>query len=128
MPVTQASEPDVASRRGAWLKKAALFLAVAVAFGWFYGWASPLAFPKDSRAGFALGMLHGALMPMALPSLALGKDVAIYASDNTGRAYKLGYIVGIDVCGLIFFGALFWRPVKKEALDVPSPREGSRSG
>ncbi len=86
---------------------------MALVFGWFYAWASPRAFPRDTRAGFGLGALHGALMPMALPSLAMGKDVEIYAQDNSGRPYKLGYIVGIDLCGLIFFGALFWRPRTK---------------
>ncbi len=104
------SNQSTRARRTTWLTKAAVFLAVAVAFGWFYGWAAPRVFPTDTRAGFALGALHGALMPMALPSLALGRDVEIYAANNSGRVYKLGYIAGIDVCGLIFFGAIFWRP------------------
>jgi hypothetical protein len=57
-----------------------------------------------------MGILHGALMPVALPSLLLGKDVPIYASASTGRIYKLGYIAGINLCGLIFFGFAFHRP------------------
>jgi hypothetical protein len=49
-------------------------------------------------------------MPLALPSLLLGEDVEIYAAINTGRPYKIGYIIGLNLCGLAFFGSLFWRP------------------
>jgi hypothetical protein len=60
-------------------------------------------------AGFARGMVHGALMPCALPNLLVGNDVTIYAPENTGRTYKLGYTVGVNSCGAIFFGFFFWR-------------------
>jgi hypothetical protein len=93
-----------------WLRKALTLAVVTVVFGWFYGWASPWAFPKDHPADFKYGVLHGALMPLSLPTLLLGKDVSIYAPDNTGRAYKIGYICGINACGLLFFGAAFRRP------------------
>ena len=63
----------------------------------------------NGRAGFGRGMIHGALMPLTLPNLLVGDDVPIYAADNTGRTYKIGYIVGVNCCGLIFFGFLFWR-------------------
>ena len=89
------------------------FVVVVVIFGWVYAWASPKVFPKDVRAGFGYGMVHGALMPMALPSLVMGKDVDIFDANNSGRGYKLGYIVGINVCGLLFFGSVFWRRPKK---------------
>jgi hypothetical protein len=48
-------------------------------------------------------------MPLALPNLVAGYDVAIYAASNTGRTYKLGYALGVNLCGLIFFGLFFWR-------------------
>lgn len=89
-----------------WLRKGITLAVVTVAFGWFYGWASPWAFPKD-RADFKYGALHGALMPLSLPSLLIGKDVPIYDPLNTGRPYKIGYICGINLCGLFFFGAAF---------------------
>jgi hypothetical protein len=54
-------------------------------------------------------MAHGACMPMALPALLMGRDVSIYSELNTGRGYKLGYIAGINLCGLVFFGGTFWR-------------------
>jgi len=49
-------------------------------------------------------------MPVALPGLLMGKDLPIYAPVNSGRLYKLGYIAGINLCGLLFFGVLFRRP------------------
>lgn len=65
---------------------------------------------KDGQpAGFAQGVLHGALMPGAMPHLLLGNDVTIYAEHNTGRTYKLGYTVGVNGCGAIFFGILYYR-------------------
>jgi hypothetical protein len=63
-------------------------------------------------AGFGRGVLHGALMPCALPSLLAGRDMPIYAERNTGRTYKLGYTVGVNGCGAIFFGVFFWRVSK----------------
>jgi hypothetical protein len=64
-------------------------------------------------------MLHGALMPMSMPSLVMGRELEIYAANNSGRLYKLGYTVGINVCGLFFFGSLFWRPAARKALSKP---------
>lgn len=109
----QARVPSTRLPLKAWLRKAAAFLIIAVVLGWLYGWASPWAYPREKHAGFGYGMLHGALMPMALPSLVMGKDVDIYAANNSGRAYKLGYIAGINLCGLVFFGSAFWRPARK---------------
>jgi hypothetical protein len=64
---------------------------------------------RGGLAGFGSGMLHGALMPGAMPALALGRDVPIYSAQNNGIPYKLGYTVGVNVCGAIFFGWTFWR-------------------
>jgi len=60
-------------------------------------------------AGFARVMLQGALMPMAMPNLLVGKDIIIYSQNNTGVSYKLGYTAGVNACGAIFFGLFFWR-------------------
>lgn len=81
--------------------------------GFLYAWASPLVYPKDRPLGFAHGFAHGGLMPMALPSLVIGKNVPIFAENNNGRFYKLGYICGINVCGLLFFGFGFGGLPKK---------------
>ena len=118
--VEMSSTPDPASilavRRKLWLKKVAYFLIASMLLGWFYGWSSPRAFPEDKTFGFGYGVLHGALMPLALPSLLLGQDVEIFATDNSGRVYKIGYICGINHCGLSFFGPLFWRPKCREKI------------
>ena len=115
MPPTSDPAPIPAARRKLWLQKITYFLIASMLLGWFYGWASPRAFPKDKTMGFGYGMLHGALMPLALPSLLMCQDVEIFAPENSGRIYKIGYICGINVCGLSFFGPLFWRPRRKEA-------------
>jgi hypothetical protein len=70
---------------------------------------------RPEPAGFVGGMVQGATMPMALPNLLLGRDVIIYAPNNTGLSYKLGYTLGVNVCGLIFFG-LFFRRMHRRKL------------
>jgi hypothetical protein len=98
-----------------WIKKVVVFALTILLLGWFYAWAAPHAYPKDRLLGFRHGALHGALMPMALPSLVLGKDVEIFAANNSGRPYKIGYIAGINLCGLLVFGPTFWKPGKPRA-------------
>jgi hypothetical protein len=90
-------------------------IVVTLLLGWLYAWASPRVYPRDTQLGFWYGGMHGALMPMALPSLVLGHDVDIFAPNNSGRGYKIGYICGINLCGLVFFGSAFWSPKKKAA-------------
>lgn len=85
---------------------------VGLLLGWVYAWAAPRLYRAENTAGFWLGTTHGALMPVALPSLLMGQDVPIYAPTNSGRGYKLGYIAGINLCGLVFFGLAF-RPAKR---------------
>ena len=113
MADTSVPEPTalpLSSRLRHWLRKALALIVAGVIFGFAYDWASPRFYRPDTKANFWLGTLHGALMPIALPSLLIGKDVPIYAPDNTGRPYKLGYIAGINLCGLIFFGLAFRKP------------------
>jgi hypothetical protein len=86
-----------------------VFLLVANGIGLAMHYSHRAFRPTDRPAGFARGMLHGALMPLALPSLMMGRDVNIYALENTGRSYKLGYTSGVNACGAIFFGVFFWR-------------------
>ena len=88
-------------------------LVFLVVLGFVIGWLiqrTDRALAKSSEpAGFMRGLAQGAMMPIALPNLAVGSDVNIYAANNTGRTYKLGYTIGVNACGLIFFGFLFWR-------------------
>jgi Mg/Co/Ni transporter MgtE len=96
------------------LKRALRMVILGLVLTMFYSWAVPRFHPRAGPAGFAYGMLHGAIMPMALPALAAGQDVLIYAERNTGRTYKLGYTIGINLCGLVVFGTAFWTPRRKE--------------
>lgn len=109
-------------KRLAW--KIGTLVLLGLLFGFGYDWAAPRFYGADRLAGFRLGVLHGALMPVALPSLLLGKDVPIYAERNLGRSYKLGYIAGINACGFVFFGLAFWQPARPSAKAVGGPAPG----
>lgn len=76
-------------------------------------WAAPRYYRADYVAGFPTGLLEGALMPAALPGLLAGHDLPIYAPNNAGRAYKIGYILGLNACGTFFFGVAFWQPRRR---------------
>ena len=107
--------------RHPWIAAAIRFAILGVVCGMLYGWATQRFYPTDRPAGFGHGMIHGALMPMALPSLVMGKNVVIYAPNNTGRTYKLGYTVGINICGVIFFGFGFGGIGRKVEILTPVP-------
>jgi hypothetical protein len=97
------------STGGRIVRRVAAFLLLAAAIGWMLNRTS-VSFAHDPNpAGFPRGLLQGALMPMAFPNLLLGRDVTIYAPNNTGRGYKLGYTAGVNLCGAAFFGFCFWR-------------------
>ena len=93
-------------------------VAGCVCMGFLMGaamnWSARRTTP-DQPAGFWWGVAHGALMPATLPTLLVGKDAAIYAPHNTGVSYKLGYTMGVNGCGALFFGLAFWRPREKPA-------------
>lgn len=108
--ITTARSPRAPSRLRTWGRKAFSLVVVGFVFGWIYAWAAPRVYRPDALPGFWMGVVHGALMPIALPSLLIGKDVPIYAERSAGRPYKLGYIAGINACGFVFFGLAFWRP------------------
>jgi len=87
----------------------ATILVFAFIIGWMLQRSAEALNRSNERAGFGRGLLHGILMPMAFPNLLVGKDVPIYAANNTGVPYKLGYTAGVNTCGAVFFGAWFWR-------------------
>lgn len=102
----------VEPRRGFWvllLKRIAGILVAGVVIATILHFVARRLHESTRPAGFGGGVLHGALMPLALPNLLAGDDVTIYAEENTGRWYKLGYTVGVNGCGLLFFGIFFWR-------------------
>jgi hypothetical protein len=108
-----ATEAPTGTRRPWWkalLLKAAILVGLGLLMGAAYDWVAPRMYGPERVPGFRLGVLHGALMPIALPALLMGRDVPIYAATNTGRIYKVGYIAGINLCGMLFFGAAFRKP------------------
>lgn len=84
-------------------------LIVAAAIGAILNRISASLERSARPAGFSRGVLQGALMPMSMPNLLVGRDVTIYSANNTGLSYKLGYTSGVNGCGAIFFGFVFWR-------------------
>jgi hypothetical protein len=89
--------------------------AISLALIFAQGWASSRYYQPDYVAGFPTGLLEGAVMPAALPGLLEGKDVPIYAPNNMGRGYKIGYILGLNTCGTFFFGVAFWQLRKRKS-------------
>ena len=110
------------------LKRVAMFVAFGLAIGWMLHRAETYFTQRPEPAGFGCGLVQGALMPIALPGLLLGRDVTIYAPHNTGRTYKLGYTTGVNGCGLIFFGFFFWRvrQLRRTRQPQPSSSAGTR--
>lgn len=112
MPEARQVELPRPAARGAvlrWVSRVAATVAMAL----LVGTTASAAMRWDSRLrtvpGFGRGLLHGALMPLAWPTLLAGRDQAIYAEANSGRTYKLGYSLGVNACGLAFFGWFFAR-------------------
>jgi len=91
------------------LVRVSAILIVAMVIGGILNRVSASLERSARPAGFSRGVLQGALMPMSMPNLLFGRDVAIYSQNNTGLSYKLGYTSGVNGCGAIFFGFVFWR-------------------
>jgi hypothetical protein len=62
--------------------------------------SQPLAEHGPEIPGFLLGLLHGAISPLALVASAFS-DVRIYAFPNAGGWYDIGFVLG---CAAIFDG------------------------
>ena len=97
--------------RGRWSLPTRLVLVILLAF--LIGWALNRVAQRLDRshppAGFIRGLIQGALMPASMPNLLVGHDVVIYAVNNNGVFYKLGYTMGVNACGALFFGMFYWR-------------------
>lgn len=90
--------------------KSVMIISLCTALGLAQAWMASWSYQPNRVAGFPLGLWHGMLMPAALPGLLMGQDLPIYARNNTGRTYNIGYAMGINGCGLLFFSIAFWRP------------------
>lgn len=109
MSATQAKVS--APLHAAWriLLRLLLVLAAMFVVGWLMHQLSASLDRSHRPAGFFQGLLQGALMPAAWPNLLVGNDVVIYAQHNAGLTYKLGYTLGVNICGAFFFGMFFLR-------------------
>lgn len=87
----------------------AAFLLVAFVIGSLLDALARRLDQSERPAGFGRGLIQGALMPAAMPNLLIGRDVTIYSRNNTGVTYKLGYTLGVNACGALFFGLFYWR-------------------
>jgi hypothetical protein len=113
MAIPQVTAPDRFSKARFIILKAIALTALTLVLGFAQGWASSRLYKPDHTAGFHMGLLHGMLMPAALPGLLMGQDLPIYAPNNSGRPYNIGYIFGINTCGTLFFGIAFWQPRRR---------------
>jgi hypothetical protein len=108
------AEAQAKVRSRSWqVARYALRVIVILCLAGLFGWVLQLSVTELNRnpqpAGFGRGMLDGALMPLAFPNLLVGRDMPIYTQRNTGVPYKLGYTLGVNACGALFFGVVFWR-------------------
>jgi hypothetical protein len=86
-----------------------LVMSVFVAIlAYLQGWAAKNSYKPEQCADFKVGLLHGILMPASFPTLIMGHDIPIYAPNNTGKNYKIGYLLGLNTCGSVFFGLAYW--------------------
>ncbi len=111
-PVSGMSTPASAGSPGksAWIAlplRMALTATLALGIAWACGKAMAIDARMTQPPGLFRGLLHGALMPIAWPTLLTGSDQEIYAARNEGRPYKLGYSLGVNLSGLVFFGWFF---------------------
>jgi hypothetical protein len=91
------------------IRRIGAFLVLATLIGTALNYVSASLERSSNPAGFTRGIIQGALMPMSLPNLLVGRDVTIYSQNNTGVTYKIGYTTGVNGCGALFFGMVFWR-------------------
>jgi len=106
------------------LKRGGIRFLFTIGVALIVGSTSAAAMKWDSHRptppGFYRGLLHGALMPLAWPTLLAGHDQQIYADSHSGRTYKLGYSLGVNACGALFFGWFFTR-LRRWSRPTPQP-------
>lgn len=107
-PASPATPPQP-RRWGQIFRRVLLVIVFALAMGWAQGQLSRVMHRSAGTAGFVIGLVDGGTMPLALPTLLVGDNPPLFATDHNGRPYKIGFILGINLIGLIFFGFLFTR-------------------
>jgi hypothetical protein len=100
------------SYRFAFMRKVvgvAILLAVAFGFSWGLNLVARRLDQDNRPAGFSRGLAQGALMPFTWPTLLAAQDVVIYSNNNNGIPYKLGYTLGVNLCGFLLLGLIYLR-------------------
>jgi|HubBroStandDraft_3_1064219.scaffolds.fasta_scaffold67616_2 hypothetical protein len=54
--------------------------------------------PNARPAGFLGGLWHGIIAPLAFLISLFAQGASIYETNNNGRWYEFGFVVGIGVC------------------------------
>jgi hypothetical protein len=54
---------------------------------------------ESEEAGFFSGLWHGFILVFSIIGKIFGSDIGIYAENNTGFTYWLGFILGIGILG-----------------------------
>jgi len=109
MPAITAPDAEAHCAKRNVIVRIASIILLAFIIGWTLNQISRHLDRGMRPAGFARGLMQGAMMPAAMPNLLVGHDIAIYSVNNNGVFYKLGYTMGVNSCGAVFFGAFFWR-------------------
>ncbi len=100
------------SYRFAFMRKVvgvAVLLALAFGFSWGMNQVARRLDHEAKPAGFSRGVAQGALMPFTWPALLAAQDVVIYSGNNNGIPYKLGYTLGVNLCGALLLGFIYLR-------------------
>ena len=116
MPTLAPNQDAASTSSPKWRQQAIKIAALtlfSLALGFGYDRATRRSYGPEHAADFFTGMMHGAFMPAALPTLVFGKELPIYAPNNVGRGYNIGFILGLNTCGTLFFGIAFWHPKKR---------------
>lgn len=109
-PVTVSDPPRRMTKPQFLVLKTVIMIVFVWVLAELQGWASRNSYKPENFADFKMGIVHGMLMPAAMPGLIAGHNLPIFAPNNSGRGYKIGYIFGINTCGTLFFGIAFWHP------------------
>ena len=109
MTATTVHISSVPRARPNLVSRLAAIILLAFVIGWILNRVAGQLDRNNRPAGFARGLIQGALMPASMPNLLIGHDVVIYAENNNGVFYKLGYTMGVNACGAVFFGLFYWR-------------------
>jgi len=119
METTQDNNIPAAGERRKRLPRWLVVLLVMILLGGSVSRANHQVGRNTVPVGFGHGLWHGAVMPCALPMLVLGQDIHIYAFNNSGRGYDVGYTLGVNLCGLLFFSLLFRRLSRWRGTRLP---------